>query len=404
VEEHVSLIAEPGSKYIGHVTPLSGSSEDIKQSMIFFLRERYNLDKLVAVGCDGTNVNTGRIGGTIRILEETLQKPLQWLVCQLHANELPLRHPLKHIDGATSGPRAFSGPIGKEMSVCEKLPPVAFTPIECNLPDIERIVDLSTDQRYLYEICEAVSEGVCSVSLSRRDPGALSHSRWLTAANRILRLYVSTESPSDKLVTIVTFIVKVYAPMWFEIKINPSCKNGAKHLWQTIRKSRYLSDELKALIDPVIQRNAYFGHHENILLSMITDNRKHIRELGMRRILRARSQKYGIRQFCVPTLNFAANDYIDLIDWQNTNITEPPLLAEISVNDIEMFVVSGDVPVIDFPKYLCHTQAVERCVKLVTEASAAVCGMQARDGFIRVRLQSREVMPYFNTKADYRFN
>ena len=35
-----------------------------------------------------------------------------------------------------------------------------------------------------------------------------------------------------------------------------------------------------------------------------------------------------------------------------------------------MLVASGEVPVIDFPKYPCHTQAMERtwCVKLVTEA------------------------------------
>ena len=33
-------------------------------------------------------------------------KPLQWLVCQLHADELPLRHLLEHLDGVTAGPRA----------------------------------------------------------------------------------------------------------------------------------------------------------------------------------------------------------------------------------------------------------------------------------------------------------
>jgi hypothetical protein len=399
-EEHISLIEEPGSKYIGHVTPASGSADGIKDSIMCFLKDRC-LDTLIAVGCDETNVNTGRIGGTIRLLEEELHKPLQWLVCQLHANELPLRHLLKHVDGGTSGPRAFTGPIGKELSGCEHLPPVAFAPIEGHLQDINR-VDLSTDQRYLYEMCKSVSKGHCSLPLSRRDPGALSHSRWLTTANRLLRLYVATENPSCNLTTVVTYIVRVYAPMWFAIKSNPSCKDGSKHLWQTIVKSRYLSDDLKAVIDPVIQRNAYFGHPENLLLCMITDDRQYIRELGMRRILRARSEQYGIRQFKIPQLNFSAADYIDIIDWQSITVTEPPLLAIASEQDIEMFVASGNVPVIDFPKYPCHTQAVERCVKLVTEASAAVCGVNARDGFIRVRLESRQIMPYFNTKSQYR--
>jgi hypothetical protein len=37
-------------------------------------------------------------------------------------------------------------------------------------------------------------------------------------------------------------------------------------------------------------------------------------------------------------------------------------------------------------------------VKLVTEAAAAVCGQDTRDGFIRARLYHREEMPVFTTK------
>ena len=37
-------------------------------------------------------------------------------------------------------------------------------------------------------------------------------------------------------------------------------------------------------------------------------------------------------------------------------------------------------------------------MKLVTEASAAVCGKEARDGFIRARLHHRDEMPVFTTK------
>lgn len=40
LEEHLSLIEEPGSKYIGHVTPPSGTADDIKHSIICFLKNR----------------------------------------------------------------------------------------------------------------------------------------------------------------------------------------------------------------------------------------------------------------------------------------------------------------------------------------------------------------------------
>ena len=61
-------------------------------------------------------------------------------------------------------------------------------------------------------------------------------------------------------------------------------------------------------------------------------------------------------------------------------VSEPPISAAVSEHDIEMLVTSGEVPVIDFPKYPCHTQAVKRCVKLVTEASSAACDVKDRDG------------------------
>ena len=54
-----------------------------------------------------------------------------------------------------------------------------------------------------------------------------------------------------------------------------------------IKYSRYLPPESKAIVDPVIQRNGYFGHSKNILVGMLTDDRKEIRELGYRRILAA---------------------------------------------------------------------------------------------------------------------
>ena len=224
----------------------------------------------------------------------------------------------------------------------------------------------------------------------------------ITAANRLLRLYDSTTTPSENLVIFVTYILKVYALLWFLIKGNSSCKSGALHVWQTIHNSRYFSVDLRAVVDPVIQCNGYFRHPENILLCMLSDERKHIRELAMRHILRARSEQYGLRLFMILKLNFEAKEKIDLINWQQTPISEPPIFVNNSADDIEMFVASGDTPLMDFPKYSCHTQAVERCVKLVTELSSSVCGVKARDGFIRVRFEFRKIMPILRSKCDYR--
>ncbi|KAK0040162.1 hypothetical protein Bpfe_030409 [Biomphalaria pfeifferi] len=147
--------------------------------------------------------------------------------------------------------------------------------------------------------------GCCSEELARRNLGKMAHSRWLTTANRILRLYISQQNPTHSLQMLATYIMQVYTPVWFAIKSKPSCVDGTKHIWLTVHLSRSLPTEVKNIIDPVIQRNAYFAHPENLLIAMVTDDRDHIKQLGLRRILKVRQeQKTGIRKFCIPRLNF----------------------------------------------------------------------------------------------------
>ena len=44
----------------------------------------------------------------------------------------------------------------------------------------------------------------------------------------------------------------------------------------------------------------------------------------------------------VPKLNLDANDYIELIDWKDEEITEPPLTADVSEEDIRMLAKAVD--------------------------------------------------------------
>lgn len=142
-----------------------------------------------------------------------------------------LRHLVRHLDGTTTGPCTYSGEIGKQLENCEKMPVVSFEPISSNMPHMEPNLDLSTDQKYLHDIVNSVNTGFVSYALEQKNPGKISHARWLTTVNRILRLYVATEHPFGPLKTLATYIMKVYAPMWFIIKMNPSFIEGLKHLF-----------------------------------------------------------------------------------------------------------------------------------------------------------------------------
>jgi len=124
-----------------------------------------------------------------------------------------LRHLFQQLNGKTSGPRLFSGTLGKQLENCHKLPVRKFKPIKGNMRFLETAIDLSTDQKYLFNICVSIINGECSIYLARINPGKQAHSRWLTTVNRILRLYISTETPDENLITLTEFILKVYAPM-----------------------------------------------------------------------------------------------------------------------------------------------------------------------------------------------
>ena len=94
---------------------------------------------------------------------------------------------MQYLNGVTSGPQSFSGQIGKELLSYKQQQNAEFEPIEIQFPTNDSA--FSTDQQYLYDIATAVSSGHCSLNLSECSPGKLSHARWLTTANRILRLY-----------------------------------------------------------------------------------------------------------------------------------------------------------------------------------------------------------------------
>ena len=97
-----------------------------------------------------------------------------------------------------------------------------------------------------------------------KNPGKLTLSLWLTTAIHILRLYVATREPSDDLITIAEYIVKIYVPIWFTIKFNASSEHGPHHLYKAIELTWNLSEQVKEIVYPVMQRNAFYAYPENL--------------------------------------------------------------------------------------------------------------------------------------------
>lgn len=101
-----------------------------------------------------------------------------------------------------------------------------------NVSDLSA-VELTTDAKYLYKMALAVSSGEVSADLSNIKPGPIAHSRWITKASRVLRLYVTTNKPSKNLKILANYIMKVYTPMYFSIKFYHSVVYGSILFYET---------------------------------------------------------------------------------------------------------------------------------------------------------------------------
>lgn len=99
-EDHIAFAQQPGSFFIGHKTVQKGSASMILNAIQDLLAEKsIDPNQIDAMGCDGTVTNTGHEGGAIRLFELAYNRPVQWNVCMLHLNELPLRALIEKLDG-----------------------------------------------------------------------------------------------------------------------------------------------------------------------------------------------------------------------------------------------------------------------------------------------------------------
>ena len=68
---------------------------------------------------------------------------------------------------------------------------------------------------------------------------------------------ISEVKLSDEIKWLVSYIMKIYAPVRFGIKMRPSVKFGVVHMFKLVQQTRQVSKRIRKIIDPVIQRNAY---------------------------------------------------------------------------------------------------------------------------------------------------
>ena len=402
VQDHYPVLAEPSGEFVTHITPREGTGLALAEELVAVIRDREA--HIRVLGMDGCSVNTGIHNGAIRLVEVLLGDVVQHVICGLHLNELVFWHILAETDGVTKGPDSLSGPIGSTLHMdIWTDPAITFKPIPSKVPDLpeEVIKDLSRDQLLAYKYAKAIETGVMPDDLVSQTIGPMVTSRWLTTGVRILCKYTRTKRPSMRLVKLTKVVLQMYLPGWFRFKACPHIQAGATNFFHLVELSRSpdLTEEDRVIAERVLQDNAHWAHSENILVSMIADEREEIRRKAVLRIMRARKEfnpDLHPRQFIPPQINFNAQYYFDLINWETEPCTEPPLTMDMDLN----MVMSAMGAPLSLPAFPNNTQAVERMVRVVSEAATRRVGHMARDGLILQLLESRKLVPKFNTKKD----
>lgn len=223
-----------------------------------------------------------------------------------------------------------------------------------------RTLKLRGDQRYLFDLVMAVHNGKVPNKVAQKKKPKVQKARWSNFASILLRIYVSTSDPSPELRTLVEYIVKVYAPFWFLVRTKPFAIHGSRHMFQFIQWTRELSQTVQNVARASLKQNGFFCHPENILLAMITDKNLSIRKEGFEKILRAREAPIGeIRTFYVPNIRYECENYTDMVQWENIDITSPPCLQFHSDEYLTDFITSDDIISIPGKVYLSPNKFFE---------------------------------------------
>ena len=325
----------------------------------------FGIDQLLKVlGCDSTNPNTGWKGGVVAWIEKKLGRKLHLLVCQLHTNELMLRHLIEKLDGKTDSKTGFSGPLGKmlknvsSMEINYNFEKIDFGPDIIKLPE-DVIRDLSTDQNLIYQHCKAARTGVIPRDVALQKYVTIVHSRWLTTAQTFLEMWQKEHGLEgellDRLRTIVKFIVSVYCPMWFEIKVKHNWLVGPRHVLYQMQLFKLQSKSVQEILLPTLQRSAWNSHSESVLQTMICSIDRKEREFAVKMILKICGRnKFGclkVRSRKLPGLNVSAENLEDMIDWKGAN--EPVFTCSLSKDEVKACLEKP----LEVPYFPVHTQA-----------------------------------------------
>ena len=329
-EKHESVTEEPSDRYLSHFVPDAPVYPEkpalkVAQGLLHIVQENDSEDSLKFLGGDSTPMNTGHLGGTHAHLEKLLKRKLYWGICNIHTNELPLRHLIAILDGPTCSDTGFIGPV---CSLLSKVTEMEYDPNFKAMPGGEDLMEIpekvlkemSTDQKQCYKLVQAVKAGELPVTMQGMMCGPLCHARWLTTGQRIIFMWTRKHSMTGNnlkvLEMLVKFFLEWYFKLYFNIKVKHLILDAPLHILTGLRILKTHPKNVRDAVTPYIRTGAWYAHSECLMLTLLSFENSREREFAVRQILKLRGKdEYGdtiIHQRITPKLNFSATSLTSL--------------------------------------------------------------------------------------------
>ena len=239
-------------------------------------------------------------------------------------------------------------------------------------------------------MARGVESGTLEERWAKQKAGVMTNARWHNTESRLLRVYVSTDTPTFAQRRLASFVVLVYVPTLLEIVQRNLVLEGPRHLLSLVMRIKlYCTEEEVKLLEPHLNFNGYFGQHEVVLVSLLASQVKEERSEALEIVKRLRkkekrSKRKTVRKVQNPKLNLEATKLSELVDLSQAS-SSPPLL--FNLNDDQLELLKDEPLSVDLP---CSTTAVERGVKENTAVATMVSGAWQQDMVSWNRVSARE--------------
>jgi hypothetical protein len=189
-----------------------------------------------------------------------------------------------------------------------------------------------------------VLEGKYSKKLAETIMPGMNFSRFQTLAICIFFLFMTLKDPPENLLKVIRFIILIYGPLWVFFKCRPNCLDAPCIFFKAMGRYKALPKEEQDVVLPIFEGGLYWLHMENLLLSMLGDLDKDVREKAVKTILEIchspphpqKKPKHGkganktIRLFNMPKPVYGAPSYDYSIYMVKEDRFEPPWMRDYS--------------------------------------------------------------------------